>query len=390
MEAFSGFYRFSGNDDLFRVMKKIALVHLGSFGDCLYATAIARQIKTDYPDCYLTWIIGEKYSSVLINNPYVDEIEKYPNPDYYFEGWNLLKEKCLKLKNEGFYDEVFFSQIYPENLHTFDGTIRNSTFKGYPGNISDVTPVLFLTEEEVTNVKKFLNKVNPDKKRIVVFEFAANSNQTFINKQFAVEAAHRIVNNISDYIVILTSHQKIETGNPNIIDGSSLTFRENAELVNNAWLFIGCSSGITWLSTSGWGKQVPTIQLINPKAYWFAGVLYDHEYFGIDNKHIIEMQQCTTDYLLNCLVEIYNNNFELAKNKYSQTVLPARFKAFRILHFRFLTRFQLTKTRSLYKSYVQRHGFRYVFGIFIVVNFVLLPLAPFWYLKNNLLKMLRK
>ncbi len=38
------------------------------------ATALARQIKQDYPGCFLTWAISYKYKPVIENNPYIDAI----------------------------------------------------------------------------------------------------------------------------------------------------------------------------------------------------------------------------------------------------------------------------------------------------------------------------
>ena len=58
---------------------KILLVQLGSTGDCLFVTTIARQIKeVDYPGCHLTWVIGSRYKPAIINNPHVDEILEIP------------------------------------------------------------------------------------------------------------------------------------------------------------------------------------------------------------------------------------------------------------------------------------------------------------------------
>ena len=52
----------------------ILFVQLGSMGDCLLATTIARQIKeVDYPNCHLTWMIGDIFETVIKNNPYVDD-----------------------------------------------------------------------------------------------------------------------------------------------------------------------------------------------------------------------------------------------------------------------------------------------------------------------------
>ena len=60
--------------------KNIALVHLASNGDILYATAIARQIKEiDFPNCNLTWVVSSSGKKILENNPYVDEIIEIPS-----------------------------------------------------------------------------------------------------------------------------------------------------------------------------------------------------------------------------------------------------------------------------------------------------------------------
>ena len=58
--------------------KRILLGQLGSFGDCLYATTVARQIKVDFPECHLTWAIGSPYRSILDNSPDVDDIWEVP------------------------------------------------------------------------------------------------------------------------------------------------------------------------------------------------------------------------------------------------------------------------------------------------------------------------
>jgi hypothetical protein len=60
--------------------KRILLGHLASRGDCLYATAIARQIKADYPGCHLTWAIGSMCRAIIDGNPHVDALWKIPRP----------------------------------------------------------------------------------------------------------------------------------------------------------------------------------------------------------------------------------------------------------------------------------------------------------------------
>ena len=94
--------------------KTILLGHLRSTGDCLYATAIARQIKSDYPSCYLTWAIGKPYAQILYNNPFVDEVWEV---DYALtsgdpnSAWNIFESEARLKFKAGMYDLIFF---YPD------------------------------------------------------------------------------------------------------------------------------------------------------------------------------------------------------------------------------------------------------------------------------------
>ena len=59
-------------------MTRILLGMLGSNGDCLYATAIARQIKHDFPGCHLTWAVASLCRNVLFNNTDIDALWEIP------------------------------------------------------------------------------------------------------------------------------------------------------------------------------------------------------------------------------------------------------------------------------------------------------------------------
>ena len=59
-------------------MLRILLGQLGSNGDCLYATILARQIKHDFPDCHLTWAISSLCRPMIEQNPDVEKIWEVP------------------------------------------------------------------------------------------------------------------------------------------------------------------------------------------------------------------------------------------------------------------------------------------------------------------------
>jgi len=371
---------------------KILIGQLASFGDCLYATVIAKQIKIDYPNCHLTWAIGAKYQSVIYNNPYIDKIWIIDNNDYYFEGWTLFENECNKLKSEGVFDKIFLSQIYPKNLYLFDGTIRSSILQVYPNKITDVTPIIQLTKEEINNVNSFILKYKLINRKLIIFEFAPSSMQSYVNLEFALKTAElllKILQN-NNLTIILSSHLKITTGNESIIDGSELTFRENAELLNRSELLIGCSSGITWLSTSNWVKKIPTIQLINHKSYWFAGMIYDFQYHGLNHDNIIELRKCSPEYLTNCINYVLSFDVYKAKNIYNYIVKPKIFTSFRTLQYNLLCELKFKKVQFLLKNHIKRHGFKFIFLIYTIINILFMPLAPFIFLKNYFLKIKQK
>ena len=132
-------------------LKRILLGQLGRRGDCLYATAVARQIKHDYPGCHLTWAISSMCRSVIEGNPYVDEIweiKQHTNNDV-FTVWNQFEAEAARRKSNGEYDEIFLTQVHPGNFQNYDGTSRSSIFRGYPLPITvPITPVVRLSSNE--------------------------------------------------------------------------------------------------------------------------------------------------------------------------------------------------------------------------------------------------
>ena len=133
-------------------MSKTFLIgQLERFGDCLYATALAKQIKRDYPDCHITWAVGSKYSSILDLNPHIDEIWEIPADNSNYDGtvWNEFETEALKRQANGEFDEVIFSQIAPRNWIKYNGTIRGTILSSYKNPVTvSVEPVVRLSEKE--------------------------------------------------------------------------------------------------------------------------------------------------------------------------------------------------------------------------------------------------
>jgi ADP-heptose:LPS heptosyltransferase len=275
--------------------KRVLLVHLTSNGDCLMATTVARQIKKDYQGCHLTWAISERCKQVIENNPFVDEIWSIrfdPLDDPHDDIWPRTKAEALRRQRDGRFDHVFFTQIYPENFNDFDGTTRSSIFRPYPGRITvPVEPVLYLFESEVNHVAQFASKhALQDYKNVVLFECSPASSQSLMTAEKAIRISTQIADKHRDTAIIISSNKPFHSNSPAIIDGSVLSFRENAELSKYCNLLLGCSSGISWLLTSNWAKKIPTIQFLHQTSCWysFASMKYDHQFWGLGREHILE------------------------------------------------------------------------------------------------------
>lgn len=303
---------------------RILLGQLASNGDCLYATTVARQIKHDYPGCHLTWAIGSMYRHILYNNPDVDEIWEIPlsNISDIFDTWQRFEAEALNRKKIGDFDEIFLTQMYPNNMQNFDRTIRSAIFRGYSKPITvSIAPVIYLSPDEIERVSSFAKAYNlANGSNVILFECSPKSGQSFVNPEFALKVSQKLIDKFPDLKIILSSNISIKSDNEAIIDGSILSFRENAELTKYCALLIGCSSGISWLSTSTWAKPLPMIQLIKKEQSMYVSFIRDHEYHGLPTDQIIEMTECSVDYLVDCVRMILTKGFEASRSIFNNDI----------------------------------------------------------------------
>ncbi|MFM9910180.1 MAG: glycosyltransferase family 9 protein, partial [Chitinophagaceae bacterium] len=167
--------------------QKIFLVQLFSNGDCLYATAVARQIKNDYPSSHLTWAIAGFCKNIIFNNPYVDEVKEVndvPKSDVF--AFRAFLKKIKREQREGIWDKVIITHNDDRNLALYDGTIRGMILRAYPGKMTvPLQPVLFLTEHEKQNAAHLAESHSlKNFKNVILWEFAPQSGQSVIAFDF--------------------------------------------------------------------------------------------------------------------------------------------------------------------------------------------------------------
>ena len=275
-------------------MTRILLGMLASNGDCLYATAIARQIKVDFPGCHLTWAIGSLSSRVLANNKDVDEVWTLPQTNWanMEDDWNLFEIDARRLADAGMFDRVFLTQIHPSRFDNYDGTIRPSIFRNYGRPITvpvDVT--IDLTEQETHEVDKWV-KASPvaDASQVVLFECSSKSGQSFMTAEIALRIARQITEARSKAVVIISTHEKLDIDHPRIVHGGALSIRQTTRLTNYVDLFVGCGAAVTVAATSGAAKPaLPTIQILSRSKSVFASFRHDFAYFGKPTENFLEV-----------------------------------------------------------------------------------------------------
>jgi len=315
------------------VPKNILMVLLNANGDCLYGTVIAKQIKeVDYPGCHLTWVINANCKQSIVNNPFIDKIWEVKTKKTFndIKEWIAIKKIAEQKKSEGEFDLIFYLQIHGENVLKYDGGIRSSIYKNYPHPIVILQqPIVFLRPEEINNVTTFSNKFNLAKfKKIVLVECGPTSFTSNLHPDKLIGILELIIKKNKDIVFILSSNKKIEHPNAQIIDGSELSFRENAELIKYCDFFIGCSSGITWLTTTQWAKNIPKIILTNPKDYYASSFIHDQINASLPIDNVIEIQshKKSLQDLKNIIELVNDNQFEKAKNKYHTEFRLQNFK----------------------------------------------------------------
>lgn len=374
------------------------IVQQFNFGDCLYATILAKQLKQDEPDCKIVWLISPRHKSILDNNPHVDFVEEQALPDRrnaFLREYKKFENRILRRSNE--FDRIFFSQLYPVNLINFTGVMRNATLDLYNKPITVTKePVIRLSPGEVEKVNLFsIKKKLSQYKKVVLFECAPNSSQSKnINVGFAINVAKEVRTQFKDVCFVISTPEKITSSEDFIIDASELSYRENAELTHFCTHFIGCSSGITWLATSDWAKKLPTILLLDPSYFIYMGVNYDFSINGINNDHVIEMIRYDVNKVKACLFDVFEKGILATKEKYNQDyrpsvkhIMPIAKKLFQYYH-------SISAVREFAKRYIEtnnRRGNQMQYNNFLYFRFALMKIAySNYFVKDKLKEVLKK
>lgn len=359
--------------------ERFLIIQLYSNGDCLYVTTLARQLKNDHPRCHITWAIAPFCAAILQHNPYVDTIwpVEYMN-DRKIETFRNNRRRLFEEAGEKGFDKIFFTQIIEENFVHYDGLVRSSLFSafGLP-IIVPLTPIISLSEQEKEKVAQFAENNHLGKfRQVILFECAPQSGQLAMDINRARALAASITERNEDCCVILSSANKVEHPSPQIVDGSVLSLRETAALTHYCHLLIGCSSGITWSATSEAAKQLPSIQLLNKRAYIFNSPVLDHNRMHLSTDRWLELYKFDDSLVGEAIEAIFRDGFDKARIKYGQHCRQT-FRLYRGITHSFIQYRQLGLLFRFIRRNIKVHGYRFTMLKSIFLGIVLFPLQYF-------------
>jgi hypothetical protein len=365
--------------------ERILLIHLFSNGDCLFATTVAKQIKNDYPNCILSWAISSKCKNIIANNPDVDEIVEIeiPNAADNAKVFKATIQEAEIKKKQGYYLQVFVSQVLEDNFVYYDGTVCTSIYKCFGRPITvDTTPVLCLTEQENNNAAVFaLTHKLAAYKNVVLFECAPQSNQLNLTDEIIYQYCIAILQQ-ADTCIILSAPQKYGFDHPCIIDGNSLSIRETVALTHFCTILLGCSSGITWATTSNAAKKIPTVQILTRDTYIFNPLSITFKRLNQSTDKLIELVNFNADKLGLCFKDVFSKGFDHARVHYNEPV-KKQFKLHRGIISKFLTEGKFSLAAKFISINIKENGFDMQMIKFIGVGIVL---SPFQFIKQLMYK----
>jgi hypothetical protein len=307
---------------------RVALVQLVSYGDCLLATLVARQIKRDHPGCHLTWVIGDIFASILDGNPHVDAVHKIVLTSRYealSSGWEKAKTWVADQVRIGNLEKAYFTQIFPDNLRYYDGLIRTTMYGAYGKPITGPhLPEVFLTEAENRNVADFAVKhCLREFKHVFLFECGPRSGQSPLTPARAEALAHALGKYHPEVVFLMSSKETLVQPSPQVVDASCLTYRENAALARHCTGLVGCSSGITWLTTSTAAKALPMLQILasSTGVFKFASVAMDFRRLRLDESRVIEMMEPGDTRIMSCIEKWLSESHSAARRQFHEELV---------------------------------------------------------------------
>lgn len=305
-------------------MERILLGQLGANGDCLYATILARQLRADYPKAHIVWAISSQCAPLLANNPHIDEVLEIPNSPWKLNEamWRAFEREALTRYVRRDFDLVLLSQIWPNNLQNYDGTVRPSILRSYGRPITvPIENVIKLSPSEIEKGDAFAREHRLDEApHRILFECSSKSGQSFVTPKIAQEVARHLYRELPDARMIFSTTVPMKLEDKRSLYAGGLSLREIAQLTYHCTLFVGCGSGGSVVACSTAAKPLPMIELLSASTSVFASFAHDMDYFGIKDRQILEMTNENPRHIASCIAAACRDGISSAIDKYDSRI----------------------------------------------------------------------
>ncbi|MBU6157755.1 MAG: hypothetical protein KGP35_01875 [Bacteroidetes bacterium] len=356
--------------------EKVLIVQLFSNGDCMYVTAIARQIKYNNPKAHITWAVSAKCKAVLLGNPDIDVVEEVQIPDVSQNEKIFMQvvADAHRKKQAGVYEKIIIPQLLGDNLKYYDGIVSSSLFRSAGCKITvDPSPRIYLSAEEHQAAAAFAQSHQLHTYRqVILFECAPQTNQLSLTDNIILRYAALMVQQEST-CVILSAPRAYNFNVPHIIDGNSLSIRETIALTHYCTLLLGCSSGISWGAVSIAAKPIPLVQILSPDAYYFNPLSITLKRWGKSTDNLIELVNFDDEKLKSVFKDIFLKGFSVARRIHSQPV-SVQFRLHRGIVHHFLIQGKFAEIITFVKINLSQNGFNLRMMMSIALGFLFFPL----------------
>lgn len=222
----------------------VAIFH--GIGDVLNCTPLARQLKSDDPECRITWFSSERHGFVLDNNPDIDELVLFPGDPFALDA--RIQELASSRPWTRFFTPAPYLNYEKRPGASLHELIRASTGLDYS---VPFWPVLRLREEERSAARSYWATLPHGPRILIETEFHSDQSHWTDACAFDVFEALKGL----DPLLVFSGRARPPYLEDLEARGARTAFcpaplRQVAELYNLADAFIGVSSGLSCISLS--------------------------------------------------------------------------------------------------------------------------------------------
>jgi len=291
--------------------KRILIIKLWAIGEVVLSTPIAKTVKENYPDSFITFLVGKKSENILENNIYIDKIISID--EKLFLNFKIFKiiDLIKNIREMNFdilinvHHSILFSifslflsiptrvgfnrsgegitntiKVKPQpNKHKIDEYLSLTEAMGM--KISDKKPAVFLTDKDIVLAKKFLIKNNIRKDKLLIGMMPTGSSDIASKKlsidmrrkvwdiEYYIRLAQILISKMNAQIIFFGGKQELKFKDKiydnlknNIIDSiGKLSLKEMGAVAKKCKFVVTNDSGPMHLL---WSLDIPIIVIFGP------------------------------------------------------------------------------------------------------------------------------